>query len=1380
MADEDGSESNSSGSERDEENWKREDLLPDIGARLSSSDYTSFGEKLGFVTRDQIDPDDLALLTRKLVQHLNGNDSERAGYALFGLISLLTGCSDFIALKLAFSQGHSIWIDSDRGCWCWDFQAYKRGGDKAEKPTTAEPIFVALPNNVAHHLRQLLMGHPRAETLGDLMDQALGAPLDLKKFREFLRGCGDPVHPAYASRFAKSMPFVYLQTSGSDMSAAMLSGRFAVSAPAALFYFGPTYKILHQRLAQAYAFLSLGEPESIANADQRAGSQKVLEAAQLQAGWTRLENEILLAQARIDSATNPFARLADINWLMILLCAGFVIQAGHRGTRLERLTFGALLLHPDVILISDKDENDRKQPRLLPKTPVIHALISIAVHLHRLMTNDLGPDVPHDTCVFVQWVQADPKRTVPVSTGDIARVIANFFEGADVNFGRSAWVTHLDEDGCDRWLIRVLTGHTRDVTRTHGAYFDKPPVHAAKQLGVAMERTGHRIFGASTLRCNQTDIHVRFRVSGRERAVKEVALMAPDPRTLLPALSPATLAGWCATQRVRNDLLHGRVLVSPASLAIMHMLFVDFIPDADLCMQAIRSPDECLQLHGKAAGLLWRRSHFIHATWLPLLPTTTCLISQAQHNTPPSDQKVWMEIGAGLQKIDPSYWPTSAERCKAALFETTRGFLRLEFPPSLLAVADPEVPAPTLNQLSLIRLGTAPSDPNPPPLPAGRERANSRGSSRPAAEFKQIRKLVSHYTTQTNRIGELRKRALDCLSQIRLEVQAQTGFGVWIMDWVVDELGRSAADEKGRLDISSISTYLSVMTHRPRELTDADMGDPYEWSHDDWKKWINDLSSSLSNDSTRQEMADIPDPEHVAGITSLHPRVKDAVGRLIRNLLRRNHWVPPMIRGALAEGNENLPSGSASSCLIKEDDLQRAIQIGHTWLADEPLDGLMLEARARIQFLIPTRSSEISNLQIDCLTTSGQLVIRRVGYKNIKNDNSVRTVKAHAPLRETVDGYRKELLQYQPVAEFLFRGPGSPDAGFRDVEVIGLLSAALKHATGDPSARPHSMRAVALQNLAWKGWLPVVQRLFTATASPPICFAWADITSEWTDLARAASLAGHGDLRSAFGNYLAGWSLVFGVRSIGLLQGLKPRPAFLTQLGIQPASLRKHRQRSGEEVDEWGWVFTAVAEDAAQDLNFILKNVNPPATQTATHANSDDARSRICPDVPIPSACTGLTSTTPSQGQGDILYLAARILGMPKPQAMERTRISLSRATDLDTRLPPPPLVQMVSQRARSAVQERGRQGNFEVLFSDQGTQILEWVSSKTGQDRWTATCFIFKLHGHPLPDLDMANFWNRLLLLYHPAARCASTVASGTWEMKSALLSSQTQLKSC
>lgn len=1316
------------------ESWTREELEPDIAARLASSDYTDFGQKLGFVTWDHIAPDDLKLITRRLAGHLKEGDRKRQIIALFHLISLLTGCTDFIALKLEFQVGNSIWIDICKGCWCWDFKRYRSSDERKSCIDTAEPICIALPVTIARWLRELYQQAPDAKNLRELMAAALGEDLDLEASRAFLRADGSTAHPAFSGRFARSMPFVFLKTSGSDMTAAMLSGHFATAAPASLFYFGPTHAVLHERLSNAYSFLGLDLPEALRNGGERAGCQKVLEPSLLQTGWQQWQAEVKLLFNRVTSNETEQHDLEVINRLMILLCAGFVIQTAHRGTRLDRLTFGAMFLMEDALLNSDKEQVDREQPRLIGKTETVKTILLAAASLHSLIRPDKSTVFAHDECLFVTWKMGHQITSEPLTTGAIAEVTSQFFKGSDANFGRSAWVTHLDEDGYDRWLIRVLTGHTRDVTRTHGAYFDISPMRAAKLLAVAMEDAGHRLFGAFTLPLDERTPTVVFHSLGQVLPQHmAIEFTVPDPRSVLEPLAVSTLAGWRATSRVRKALLDGRINAAPACLATLHMLFVDLAPAPYLCISVHSEPNTHSSRYGCTSGLSWQRPHFVHSTWLSQLAMSTWFLHQAQQ-TRVSEAQLCLEIVNALRSFDQDFWPGTVDACIGSISNALRAFLRLQFPPSLLTVSSNNVPSPTLSPLSMLRLA-ARTESHHPIAATLTVRPHKRSTTR-TDDLKQLRRIISEQSSQTTRLGELRQRALNSLALIRQDFHPESAFSGWVADWVVDELQRSAQGDKGRLDISSIGTYLSVLTHQPKRDLSLDQEDPYEWSEDQWLGWIHALDHDLSTSSSSTDNSCDAAQVKSAGarIGAVCGRVHAAINRLVRNLIKREQWIPHSVRRLIAETGEQLPGGSASSTLVTRQNLNRANQIASEWLADEPLNCLLVKSRAEIQFAIPTRSADISNLQVDCLTSNGMLVIERVGYKNIKNDNSIRTIQTSPILEKLILEHRHELLNYIPQAKFLFRLEGRPEDGMRDINLIGLMSAALKAATGDISARPHSLRSSALQNLAWAGWTTVAHEILTGQATPTSCAEW--ITHDrWTGLAEAAYMAGHGDLRPALGNYLSGWNMVYSAHVMALLAEAPPQPGLLRQLGIDPAGLRKFRQRAAPGTCEWGWVFSQLRKKLGQGPE--PQAISCPGTDLPDSSAPKPVNDRHAPAQPREESC---------DIQRDIQYLSSRILGMPKPQALEKMSIGLGKANELDRLIPPLEFTSLVSRRARESAQARGLRGNLDVLFSDQGRAMLDWITSIDAGHRNSVARMVFKLEGVPARSKDLSNVWRALV----------------------------------
>lgn len=98
----------------------QEEITPDISARLAAADYAGFAEKLGLYHRDQLLLGDLAEVTVQLVKFIESGTPRERGFALLAILSLVTGCTDVIALELQFHPAHSIWLDLEQGAWAWN------------------------------------------------------------------------------------------------------------------------------------------------------------------------------------------------------------------------------------------------------------------------------------------------------------------------------------------------------------------------------------------------------------------------------------------------------------------------------------------------------------------------------------------------------------------------------------------------------------------------------------------------------------------------------------------------------------------------------------------------------------------------------------------------------------------------------------------------------------------------------------------------------------------------------------------------------------------------------------------------------------------------------------------------------------------------------------------------------------------------------------------------------------------------------------------------------------------------------------------------------------------------------------------------------------
>lgn len=1306
-----------------------QESVPDVMARLAAAEYCGFAEKLGISHRDHLLVNDLADICGQLGRHLVQGSPTAQGFAILAILSLITGCTDEAALELGFFSGHNIWLDLEKGAWAWDFNVYKLSKPDSRE-TEANPVYCPWPALLDRELASARQNNPAARTLRDLVLAVQGRDsFDVAEFRKFLRGCGHSSHPPFRGRFARSLAYAYLEVTGSDMTTALMSCFFAATAPAALFYYGPSYKTLGERTSKVYQRLGLGPPSALFNEHGRAGCQFLLPPSVLRSGWYQLIEAINRARLAAYAATEPAARVDHCNCWLGLVAAAFIIQTAHRATRLGCLTAGALFTHPDALIVQDKDDVDRVQPRLIPKTATVTLLLKSAIECHHVITT-LARDGPQMVChdwqvsdpVFIRWeiLGAGIAKEV-LSTSCIASITERYFSSRP-NFGRSQWVTYLDDSGCDRWLVRALTGHARDVTRVSGAYLDIAPLIVAGRLCTEMEKVGLYLFGETAIPIQEVS-EPAIKLSMMQARTPHKMLMGPvpDPRTILEPLTVETLVEWKLATRIRAALISGNIDASEEVLSVLHLVYVDQIPDQVLCIDAVTRPKDTLKIIGRRTGLNWKRHYFVHDTWLPIQPTTACLLGKTGNSTVTAATLI-AQVCTAVRALTYGRWPVNDAKCWAAIGITADGFRRLSFPPSICMVSDAGVAAPCLSMSSIWRLAGVPAHQL---LQVPSQRASGHKSARKGEDSRFLIATLGKCASSTLRHGEKRARALKCLKELDGYDSSWSPFIDWIKTFVVDELRRSRDQLADSFQISSIRTYCSTLLCCQFEINLE--VDPTEWNDNEWSSWVIQVEQNSKTDET------LSSGDEANG--HLHHRAKYALLALVESLQRRQEYVPFAVRLQLEVTSQAVtPHSSASSCLILAEDHPRCLSILKGWHSEHPVDFSLVEGRSLLSTMVPLRTGDSASLSNNCLTPHGGLVIERAGYNVHKTQNAIRIVPLSDAQSAVVRAKLNELNTYLGARRLLFRGDGSPAAGHRDQRLAADWSAALKQATGDPAARPHSIRAATLQEIAWPGWQGLATQALNGEVTPRGCRIWTEEQARvWDRLATAAAVSGQGGLRSAAGNYLAGWHLVYSFHASASLHDTVPGPKFLQQLGIKDTALRQARSRAKrrvmtrpltESIDEWGWV-------TAQ-----IMRVKPQGHSPSSEALATD-RAKAFETLPL------LVNTAPAAADTalqKLRYLALRSLGMASEMALEKINLTLSSRVALERVLPSEDLIAEAVARTRQGPEGRAQVATLTLAESDNGLLCLSWLRSMDLTNYRLIRLLFFRegLVGHNTPNLSM------------------------------------------
>lgn len=1189
--------------------------------------------------------------------------------------------------------GH-IWLDLEFGAWCWDFAAYRTSNIQPSTELSIEPIVIPLPQSLVASLKAGYCTHGSARNLAEIICAIQGKDrVDLKQFRQYLRDIGDEAHPPYRGRLANSLAHAILEVTGSDMMSTLLTAQFPAVAPAALFYFGPTYQVVYQRLSQLYERLGLGNHTTPKPLDERTGGHRIPPNEVVLKGWILLVDRIEVERHQVSKARSfDEARIA-VNTLMRYLCAAFIIQCGHRGSRLDQLSFGALASSDSFMVIHDKELNDqflRAQPRLLPKTAIIRTVVEIALDCHSLMAKRSGLQDPKprslDTPAFAQFEGSEKIEVHPVHTRDVAGLIFEMFDGAPINFSRSVWVTSLDSFGCDRWLIRAFTGHARDITRTSGPFFDVPVTEAAKRLKDSMEAIGPKVFGdCAPTRSEKTCARKMQlpRIQGLEQARSKKQF--PDPiATLIPVTQDILVAAELA-KSLRSAIFNGSLATEPAESLLLHLLFVDLCPNTDVALLAVCEPPARFVEELVRPALKWDRDHFIHPVLLPLTSPSAQLLGILDDKK--TTKSVLLSGLVRALQLVAGHHPeiSTAEGIWENLSFWSQSFRRLYLPPSMLGCSHPEIPAPCLNLGSWQRLsGVFPKNLQVSAISPHTTKSTTYQKS---SDVKELGKVLNHFSDSTLRLGEKRQRAIDAIKAINCIELLWTPIGLWLKDWLQDELARSRDGTNGSYQLSSLATYYSSLT-QVRNIQALE--DPREWEEDEWRSYIAALHMATTNKP-------LNNGEPVCD------RTRHSSLAVIHSLNRRGLYVPRGIYSLLSEGIDKLAKvDSASSILITTKDNDTAQNLIAHWLTEEPDSLLLSQIRSHIEVNVPVRASDLGNLKRKCLTASGGLIIGRSGFNDIKNEQSIRVWPIGNLEVTHLTELRQMLMRYQPIGDLLLRGSGTPLEVQDDIRVAELMNQALKCATGDPRARRHSMRATTLQNLAWPGWQGIARKYLRGELGNEELNKWVeDDISGWTTLAQACFAAGHSGITTALSNYLAGWPAVHALLVHSINSTCEVTPRYTHSIGLSDAALRKARSRSksAQRFSTWDWyerqVFAKGHWEVVDDGDQVeSEKFRPLAESNTTNVVTKVAELKL-QGVPKRNA---------------LRYLGLRCLSMPFENAIGICKLNQSTAFALEGVLPTESINTSLVRRARAGPEARGISGNIRLLQSDLGEGLLAWV----------------------------------------------------------------------
>jgi hypothetical protein len=983
------------------------------------------------------------------------------------------------------------------------------------------------------------------------------------------------------------------------------------------------------------------------------GSIVVISPEQMNFGWISLQYATRQAWQCLHDASDIQAVADSFTSLSRCRLLSFAQPMLLRGQRLERLTAGALLGHPEMALIGDKDVDSYRIWHLMPLTPPAKAILSAVVadldllqlkcaelniDLHRQL-GKRGGQIPRRTTLFFGLrVDSGTDRRIKrvgLKKGDLDALAAAHF-GQPANAGRHFFVNELLLAGVDVQAIVAATNHAHVGAEPFADSGAVAPEVTYKTLVDGL-RVAIGVLGENTVAGPFSSHQAPRLAPARAPNVQTDPYLHPQvqqgDRILPPAFDCHTLVALDVVSQVWSTLTSkARVVDLGIGEATLCAAALDGFHPFDLKDARIPSAESTHTL-GQALCLVFARRDHAAEISAPLCPRTVLAIEKAVDRAIGTSEQMQC-AGHWLQRsFAQVIWPADAGEAFLAFCALCARWHRFHIEPSTLAAASRAVPSAAANRESMLRLADARCDWtasnetfSPVRSSSGRRRVRIR------AALAEIRTKLSHYGDTCKSIGEEQQRARDLKKDLAgIDVQgdypamrAKENLSIECDLWLEQ---RHRAVKAGR-QFSSLSTYGPEFLAGLQLLHVSD--DPADWCAPDFLEWYADVKTHLAKPSD-------PEPE-LFGLSRFLLIGRDYLG-----------WDVPdtLLRGQSFVAKDGLRKSAAAS-LTFSFDYTAARPLVARRLEGWPLirETALLALDFREQ--VPSRSGERCTLPADCLTSrSNRLVFQNQGYSNIKSSNGVRLCQINESLAEKFRARSRRPEANGDSRSHLFLDSDGDDWTAIDA-AEQVINDAMVTVTGDPSYRPHSSRGFMACNLSWDGWEAAARGLFDGHPVSA-AIAWAP-AADASRIVRAALSMGVGHANTLLVYYSANWPLLRAIAVNRLLAKHEPSTDFVAEaLGNTQAvrAAKSRAERKTECFSAWD-VIGRISVVRAGIPVLVRKQPFPViAPRTSQPASVPTAQTIAC-------------------------YVLARKTGSSREAAADRHGIPIQHAQELDSRMEDP------------------------------------------------------------------------------------------------------------
>ncbi len=1077
---------------------------------------------------DHLHPEELRRATTQLAAILSNSSSDAHALACLALISLAAGLPPKFALEIPLLDNEDLWLDVETGLLNWNLNhiVQRNSPDSVPLENSYRPssfIRLPLPASVVSTLKIQKSSNNGARKIGELLFGSIPDRAELlRRYEQFLKLGDSSSHCPRPSRFAYSLGRSILKTTGQDVIAALTSLDFALAAPGQLHYVCLNESVLFDALDKTYSFLGLGittRPQSAGyvGSPLRPRDDVIVEA------WRKQREESERLKRLITPRMSMRDFIAIYNQLSFYHLGAITFLSGHRGTRLERMTYPMLFSSGEFLAISDKESTEYSAYRILPRFQPLDSILEAHRSLLRSLSNRIErydrklskrlTDISlgkRKNCplFFVLREKGKTWELVPIRTTHLADYFLTNF-GAVRNFARHFWLSQMIESGAPRMLPRFFLGHARRGMEPHGTaggvsvrtaceaigpmlasiaggfgFQDLPPVLPGKSRSDRVPFLFPR-----TLAELDSDFVADYiaSIDSPGHTASVIAERCPYDKM--------TLGGHAAISYLRRRFIYETASLEPWPRLLVALIIFDGQRDARLVEAAWHSIPQRLFRVGRTPALELTLPSGVRPLLLQT-PTAVCL-NQALAQPPISFVDACRAVSGWAESVYgfPFAAPINAISFLCSLM--TR-WMRIEISPWLMTASSPDFSAACISMPSLARTAHGRpaipcADESEPPLSGCSARTSLE------IEISDLAKVVNDIADTKKKYGENRKR-LRLLGEALIAHVREASLSPLALDiaaWLTHEI-----TTEHPMEVSSIASYFSKLKDG---LIELDQESSFEdLDPDDWL-----------------EFKDLIEIGHVGE----QLKQRQSILRRFSIYWRSRGCAVPGAIFAAADGTA-AEITHASAIYVSRRDIERVETLIGEHFSSQPL--LLQKAQVKLSLCShsPFRSGEISRVRsVDIGASLPAVFITSSGFSHLKNQRHSRGSV------ELGDVQYRNLLSLGRTADQLSTQRSGylwllddPDKRFSDVaELDYALGRALRLATGETKARIHSLRGSAVA----KNVTPLVDDVLMNLSEG--AFLWLPVSGvddhEWLKISIAARQARHSRPLTTLRYYCATWPI---------------------------------------------------------------------------------------------------------------------------------------------------------------------------------------------------------------------------------------------------------------